>query len=193
MKMHFYFLLLWIAALFTLSGCEPKTTPAAAPATLSAPTIPVQQITLGPVSTFEQACARCHGPQGSFYGEAFANLSDTQLHEFIKEMMEGPAGLHPTEEDIAAMTAYHQALAAKKPYLVIMDYVEENGYRLSGQASLQSNLIIQTAGGPVQAAPDSNGNWSVQLQSPPQSILVQKDNTQTLVDFRKPQKTIISF
>jgi len=81
---------------------------------------------------------------------------------------------------------YHQALAAKKPYLVIMDYVEENGYCLRGQASLQSNLIIQTAADKVQAAPDSNGNWSVQLQSPPQSILIQKGDAQTFVDFRKP-------
>jgi len=186
MKTHFYFLLLSFAVLFTLSGCEPKTTPAGASALLPAPTIPVERITLGPVSTFEQACARCHGPQGSFYGEAFAELSDSELQDFVKEMMEGPAGLHPSEEEIAAMTAYHQALAAKKPYLVVMDYVEENGYRLSGQASLQSNLIIQTAGGPVQAAPDSNGNWSVQLQSPPQSILIQKDDAQTFVDFRKP-------
>lgn len=186
MKLQSCLILLLAAGLFTLSGCEPKTTPAAASAALSAPTIPVGQITLGPVSTFEQACARCHGPQGSFYGEAFAKLSDTQLHEFIKEMMEGPAGLHPTEEDIAAMTAYHQALAAKKPYLVVMDYVKENGYRLSGQASLQSNLIIQTAANKVQTTPDSNGNWSVQLQSPPRGILVQKDEAQTFVDFRKP-------
>ncbi len=184
MKLQSCLILLLAAGLFALSGCEPKTIPAAAaPSVLM---IPVLHITLGPVSTFEQSCARCHGPQGSFYGEAFANLSDTQLHEFIKEMMEGPAGLHPTEEDIAAMTAYHQALAAKKPYLVILAYVEENGYRLSGQASLQSNLIIQTAADKVQAAPDSSGNWSVQLQSPPQSILVQKGDAQTFMDFRKP-------
>jgi mono/diheme cytochrome c family protein len=185
MKLQSCLILLLAAGLFAIAGCEPKTTPAAS-ALLTAPTIPVQQITLGPVSTFEQACARCHGPQGSFYGEAFAKLSDSELHDFVKEMMEGPAGLHPTEEDIAAMTAYHQALAAKKPYLVVMDYVEENGYRLAGQASLQSNLIIQTAADKVQAAPDSSGNWSVQLQCPPQSILVQKEEAQTFMDFRKP-------
>ncbi len=34
---------------------------------------------LPPVSTFEEACARCHGPQGSFYGAEFAKLSDEEL------------------------------------------------------------------------------------------------------------------
>ncbi|MEN6308919.1 MAG: cytochrome c [Anaerohalosphaeraceae bacterium] len=187
MKTQSCLTLLLAAGLFAIVDCESKTKPATA---VSAPPsvlmIPVLHITLGPVSTFEQSCARCHGPQGSFYGETFAKLSDTQLREFVMEMMEGPAGLHPTEEDIAAMTAYPRALSAGKPYLIVMDYAEENGYHLTGQASLQSNLLIDTAGGQVQAVPDSDGNWSVQLQSPPQSILVQKGDAQTLVDFRKP-------
>lgn len=64
----------------------------------------------GPVLLFEESCARCHGPQGSFYGQEFAKLDDAHLRQAVTDMMRGPAGLDPSLADIAAMVAYHRAL-----------------------------------------------------------------------------------
>ncbi len=72
-----------------------------------------------PVSTFESSCARCHGPQGSFYGNTFGQLPDQELEKLISEMMNGPGGLNPNQADIAAMTAYNKALAQHKPFIFI--------------------------------------------------------------------------
>jgi hypothetical protein len=71
-------------------------------------------LSLSPVSTFEDAWARCHGPQGSFPGKEFARLNGEKLAEVVREMMEGPASLQPSDADVRAMTAYHHALAIEK-------------------------------------------------------------------------------
>jgi hypothetical protein len=76
-------------------------------------------LSLPPVSTFEKACARCHGSQGSFYGDEFANLRDQELIDVTREMMEGPAFLHPSDVDVRAMVAYHHALVAAEPFVVV--------------------------------------------------------------------------
>lgn len=112
-------------ALLGCVGCERDPTPAtpadmapAAPAdTRPADTTnesPDDQgtasaLTLPPESTFAQHCARCHGPQGMFYARPFKHEGQ-ELRQVIREMIEGPAGLEPTEADVDAMLAYHLRL-----------------------------------------------------------------------------------
>ncbi len=74
---------------------------------------------LGPVTTFDNSCASCHGPQGKFYGTGFANLEHDKLKHTIEEMMKGPAFLKPSEGEIEAMTAYHYALSNNEPFICI--------------------------------------------------------------------------
>ncbi len=88
-------------------------------------------LALAPISTFEAACARCHGPQGSFYGENFASsLTPEALRQTVEEMMLGPGGLQPAPAEIDAMTAYHLALRRKLPFAVVTN----GGSLASGQA-----------------------------------------------------------
>ena len=78
-------------------------------------------LTLPPVKTFAEACARCHGPEGSFYGEGFGGLEGEALHEIVEEMMVGPGALDPTQADVEAMVAYHRALAAGEPFVAVLN------------------------------------------------------------------------
>ena len=100
------------------------------------------RLTLPPVRTFEEACARCHGPRGSFYGQEFARLRDPELTEYVDEMMRGPGMLHPTADDVLAMTAYHRALARKEPFIAVLNPAEaiESGFHTVKAAESATRL-----------------------------------------------------
>lgn len=51
--------------------------------------IEMVNLPLPPMSTFEEACTRCRGPQGSFYGAEFAKLSDEELVRVTHEKNSG--------------------------------------------------------------------------------------------------------
>lgn len=78
-------------------------------------------ISLPPVSTFHEYCARCHGEEGSAYGKGFGNLTDDSLRAVIEDMMFGPAGLNPTGIEIKAMTTYHKFLRDNKPFATVLN------------------------------------------------------------------------
>ncbi len=78
-------------------------------------------VTLPPVATFADKCARCHGPEGAFYGKEFSHLTPAKLTIKVDEMMRGPGFLKPTDADIAAMTAYHWSLRLKEPFVVVLN------------------------------------------------------------------------
>jgi len=68
--------------------------------------VTITGLVLPPVSTFEDTCARCHGPESSFYGPQFARLQESELMRVVREMMQGPALLQPTDAEVRATTAY---------------------------------------------------------------------------------------
>lgn len=78
---------------------------------------PAVDLELGPVSTFAQHCASCHGEGGSLYPRPFANQGEA-LREKVEEMMYGPAGLDPSEADVEAMVRYHLSIRASTPFVV---------------------------------------------------------------------------
>lgn len=125
-----------------------------------------QPLELSPISTFEEKCSRCHGSQGSFYGEAFANLETEALNQTIKEMMEGPAFLQPTEREIAAMIDYHKALAAKKPFIVIKKIEEkENKVLIAGEVSPESIFMYTRNKIPFPIEITANGEWQIEVKT----------------------------
>ena len=88
-----------------------------------------------PVSTFKSSCARCHGSQGSFYGNSFGAFPALELERFVSVMMKGPGGLNPNQADIEAMTAYNRALAKHKPFIFISSAdTASNGINYSGES-----------------------------------------------------------
>jgi hypothetical protein len=96
--------------LSALALCQANSSKTAPPAT---PTVP-------PISYFEDRCARCHGPQGSFYGDDFGRkLSEDALQKVVDDMcrVQGDAPLKGLE--LEAQVAYHRAMIAKEPFLVV--------------------------------------------------------------------------
>jgi mono/diheme cytochrome c family protein len=65
------------------------------------------------MALFEQACSRCHGPQGSFIDIPFKHKGAV-LREITVEMMKGPGQLQPTEPEIEAMMACLRWIEAKR-------------------------------------------------------------------------------
>jgi hypothetical protein len=125
-----------------------------------------QTLELSPISTFEEKCSRCHGSQGSFYGEAFANLEESKLKQTVKEMMEGPAFLQPTETEIVAMVDYQKALAKKMPFVVIKKVENKtDGILILGETLPESVLTYAQNKTTFPIEIDADGNWKLTLKT----------------------------
>jgi len=109
-------------------------------------------LTLPPVSTYASACARCHGDGASNHLEQLRALHDDELRPFIEDMMWGPGFLEPTEHDIDAMTAYHRALIADEPFVVVT-----NGESAPGPKA----LAIETSPGATFEINSDDGTLTI--------------------------------
>jgi hypothetical protein len=124
-----------------------------------------------------------------FYGSGFGDLGDEHLKEIIHEMMEGPAELHPTEADVAAMTAYHHALRAEEPFGCITnaaDFLNDKADHLEGEVS--TNARIQIVSDSQQDAVTQDGtSWrTTQEVTLPVRFRVVQDKQQ--VEFEFPSR-----
>ncbi len=145
----------------------------------------VVSLDLGPVTTFEQHCSRCHGSQGSFYGEEFARLDEKHLMEIVEEMMVGPSFLDPSEEEVAAMTAYHHALRDEEPFICVTGF-ERSGEdsTIRGEAGLGSDVTIKCSQMEYNIEPANDGSWQLSLhEALPCSITAVRDKKTTILRF----------
>ncbi len=127
-----------------------------------------------PLKYFDANCARCHGPNGSFYGANFGKTlkDDAALRQIVKEMCEGPANAPINEKSLEILTDFHRALRDNAPFLVL---VSQNEKTLSGEASPDAKLTLE------------NGTQSIAIQ--------QKGNDWTLdwpADFSKTGAKIVA-
>ena len=138
-----------------------------------------------PVSTFESSCARCHGPQGTFYGKTFGQLPDKELEKFIREMMNGPGGLNPSQADIDAMTAYNKALAQHRPFIFITSAdTTTNSINYSGESLPGTTISLTGKGETRHIKTGDNGKWQTGPVTPsehPVLIAVNEADTVKLV------------
>jgi hypothetical protein len=140
----------------------------------------------GPVQSFENHCASCHGPQGSFYGEGFGSKTHADLKHMVEEMMHGPAFLTPEEYEVEAMTAYHHALDAGEPFICITHF-DSTKQTLSGEVILQDHFYMQLKNGKKQKIPvDSAGCWETAMV-PGGIVVATKDSATTKLNFKKHQ------
>ncbi|MBN1361733.1 MAG: cytochrome c [Sedimentisphaerales bacterium] len=162
--------------LVLICGCRRPETRAHEPA---AQAVDLQPLSLPPVSTFEDACARCHGPEGSFYGEGFAEPAGRELKVVVREMMEGPAFLTPSATDVDAMVAYHRALAAGEPFLCVTAYQPATATapgRWVGEATPGAWVSLYMASAPnTGTQTDGRGYWEIAL-SPGRRPTLAADN-----------------
>jgi hypothetical protein len=113
---------------------------------------------LRPIEYFNLNCARCHGEDGSAYGEGFgAGYDEEGLRQIVREMCEGPGAAPIHGEEFEAQVALHQALAQGLPFAVITTFLPGHviGECLPGT---EVNLCWP---GRSQAAEVSGRNWSV--------------------------------
>ena len=110
-----------------------------------------------PLAYFGQNCARCHGENGSNYGDNFAkNLDDKALHQVVDEMAQGPGQAPLSAADLEVETAWHRAFRDKKPFVVIVETEKTDaGWQLSGEVSEGATLQINGAEVEVEGT-----NWT---------------------------------
>lgn len=176
----------WLSAALTACGNPGGGAPVAenhaAKEKRSAPA----DLSLGPVSAFEDACARCHGPQGMFYGKEFAQMGNPALAEVVHEMMIGPGQLRPTEPESDAMTAYHAALRDKTPFAAVVNaksFLEGKEAILRGERLPGAKVFIRKDG--VSAETKASGvKWSAESPPPrPFEIVLKKGDAELAFPF----------
>jgi len=133
------------------------------------------QMKPGPVKAFEKNCARCHGPQGKFYGEGFGSRPHKELRHMVREMMEGPAFMNPSTREVNAMTAYHHALSRGEPFICLTGYDSTQNVSY-GEVIPGNQLFIKSSKNKPTPVPVANdGSWNVDL--PAKSRLVAKNDS----------------
>lgn len=114
----------------------------------------------GPVGYFADKCERCHGPEGSNYGDEFGKgLSDSGLHEKVSAMARGPAMAPLAGRPLEALVALHRSLIAHEPFLAWTGVTAQS---ITGEAT--SGAIVQAkAGSRTLTVSRSGSKWSIRL------------------------------
>ncbi len=147
-----------------IAACERTTPPAAPPDNAaSASTTPAQPLSLGPVTFFEQRCARCHGSYGAAYAPSLSALSDPELTRFVDEMVIGPGQTELAARDLAAQVAYHRSLIDQRPFLAVTAL---DGSSIAGEVTPGATVEVVAGGDRVPAAVTGH-TWRAALAGDP--------------------------
>jgi len=154
-----------LATALLVAGCSERTSPDPAPiepspAVKQPPATAATPVGFGPIGYFENHCARCHGPYGSFYGDEFAaSLEGDHLREVVKEMVFGAAQSSLEDPEIDLLTAYHRSMVAGEPFVVVLEGTPE----LAGEVTPGAALLLVLESGEVAARVDGH-NWTADVQ-----------------------------
>lgn len=143
-----------------------------------------------PLSYFASNCARCHGPNGSFYGATFGQkLTDQQLRDVVKAMADGPGNAPLSDADLAIEVAYHRSLIDKQPFIALTHSERQNaGLVLKGEATPDASVKVMVGDKTIEAKTDYQ-NWTATLprnsQLPKVQIMAVKGGQKTTLDLSK--------
>ena len=150
---------------------------------------PLANLTLPTITTYEQACARCHGPQGMFHWKQVTALDAGALPAKIQQMMTQQGMLRPTPADEQAMLAYHKAMHDVGPggplFIVATNaeaYAAGREPALKGEATAGAALTLVDATGAEQAVPLDGTEWNVSA-TPPFELRAALDGTTVRMRF----------
>lgn len=158
-------LLLLLAALGSCSEEPGAGAPEAGPEAERSPS-PAQGVAFAPladspIAYFEDHCARCHGPHGSFYGEAFARVeSDRQMHGVVLEMVQGPANAPIDEPSLFALVAFHRSLRDGTPFGVVTSW---DAGAMAGEMTPGTTVSVVAGERVIQAEMDE-ATWRVEAR-----------------------------
>ena len=113
-----------------------------------------------PLAYFESHCARCHGPNGSLYGEAFASIAaDRDLHEQVLAMVEGPGMGELDDPSMFALVAFHRSLRDGTPFGVVTGMTDDE---IRGEMSPGTDVQVVVGTDVIHAEMDETG-WQATL------------------------------
>jgi hypothetical protein len=96
------------------AGCRGPAPPAEG---LALPAVPVS---VGPLTFFEDRCARCHGAGGSLYALPFKAAGDRELRAEVARMVTGPARAWLDPATLEALTAFHRSIRDRRPFVAVL-------------------------------------------------------------------------
>jgi hypothetical protein len=160
--------------------------PEAESARLPVPQTGVADLGQGPVTLFDRACSRCHGPQGAFYGSGFAKLDDDRLRERVEEMMKGPAQLQPSPLQVEAMIAYSRALRDHRPFICVTNaaaFLAGKDLTLRGEVTPGARVSLARGSTTTKARLDQS-TWNVPAPPHPPFVLkARSDTAESKIEF----------
>jgi hypothetical protein len=110
---------------------------------------------------YDQNCAHCHGPQGSFYGPTLGQkLSDKELQQNVDFMASGPGNAPLTPDQLAAETAFHRALIMRNPFVSVTQEGMDGNW--AGETMPDANVTLTVGKQQIVATLDDSG-WNAQL------------------------------
>lgn len=151
----------WAVAMLVAAVSGAAVAPDGAPTTAAPSSQPVA-LSDGPISYFQDRCARCHGPYGSGYlPDSQLRLDDVALRNIIRDMAAGPAMAPIEGPDLDAQVGFHRSLLDARPFLAI---VKRDAGSLEGEVSPGSRVVLK-AGDQTIEAKVTDHTWSVALGS----------------------------
>ncbi|MEI8195076.1 MAG: hypothetical protein WCI73_04125 [Phycisphaerae bacterium] len=163
----------------TLAACGDNSTPVAVSAEgAGTPATPVtaapalQPTGFGATTYFAQHCARCHGPEGQFWGERYGrNLPPPQLVEKIRMMAAGPGQAPVTDPQLATLTTFLQTIVARQPYAEVVT-VNAQGADVTITGEAANDVTIQVeAGGKKYPVEVIDNVWTMHLTGVPTNTI----------------------
>ena len=137
-------------------------------------------LTRGPIAVYEEACARCHGPNGSFYGPDLGKgKTDSQLYKAVQDMADNQGQIELSPVEVEAQTAYHRAIIKREPFLAV---TERTKATICGEATKGSVVTVTVAGKPQQVRV-TGFQWSATLREEgPILIMARRKNKEARLD-----------
>ena len=127
----------------------------------SAPKTGLQPVDFAPLSYYDGKCARCHGLEGSNYGDILKGKDDKALHDGIDAMAKGPGQAPLDESQLQIMTAWHRALVENAPFVHLMKVERGDKTMLSGEATPDAKVILKSGASSFEAARDGV-SWKIE-------------------------------
>jgi len=148
--------LLLAALAFVNVGCHHRANPPGDRKIVATPLSKSYVLAFPAMTYYDQSCAKCHGPEGSFYGPTLGNnLTDAQLIAKCRAMEAGPAGAPISEQANQAVVAYHRALIMRRPFVSLTQLTSG---QWGGEASTDAKVTVHIAGRSIPAD-TTDWNW----------------------------------
>ncbi len=140
----------------------------------------------GPMQTFDESCARCHGTNGENYGTEFGrHLSDSELRKVTREMADGPGAVQLDTRELDAQVALHRAWILREPFVA---WVKSSRSGWSGEVSPGTKLTARAGGKPIAVKMDGT-RWSISKAATAPVLTARVGSRQVTLDLAKAAHT----